>query len=450
MTRRLPGLDRLAEDLAAERTSARALAEAALERIRDPDGEGARAFLAVDPEAVIAAAEGIDALRRRGRAPSRYAGIPFSVKDLFDVAGEVTRAGSVVLADNPPAATDAPAISRLKAMGLIVLGRTNMTEFAYSGVGLNPHYGTPKSVFDRKTGRIPGGSSAGAAVSVADGMCTLAIGTDTGGSCRIPASFNGIVGFKPSVGRVPTAGVFPLSRTLDGVGPLAVSVATCAIADAVMAGDWDGRIAPREANSLRFAIPRQAALDDLDPEVAAAFEAARRRLWEAGVGLIDVDFPELADLPAVKSKGGISAVEASHVHRDLLARHGERYDPRVRRRIESGTRISAPEYLAILDFRARLIARGRQLMQGTDGFLMPTTPNVPPPIAALERDEDYAAINFRSLRNTFIGNFLDACAISLPMTAPGEAPAGLMLMAPKGCDQALFAAAAAVERVLAP
>lgn len=445
----LPGLDRLAESLGAGRTSARALAEAALTKIRDPEGEGARAFIAVDDEGVLTTAERIDALRKRGRAPSPYAGIPFSAKDLFDQAGEVTRAGSVIRTDAPPAAVDAPAIARLKAMGLVVLGRTNMTEFAYSGVGLNPHYGTPTSVYDRAIGRIPGGSSSGAAVSVGDGMCALAIGSDTGGSCRIPASFNGIVGYKSSYGRVPTKGVFPLARSLDSVGPLAVSVTSAAIADAIMAGDWDGHIGPRDASSLRFGIPAQTVFDDLDAEVAAAFDAARKRLEKAGVRFVDIDFPALTELPSVNAGGGISAVEASHVHRDLIAAHGDEYDQRVRRRIESGMKISAPAYLAILDFRQKLITEFKRLMQGLDALVMPTTPNIPPPIAALDADEDYGRINFFCLRNTFIGNFLNACAISLPMTSPGEAPAGLMLMAPWGSDQALFAMAAAAEGVLA-
>lgn len=449
MSELLPGLDRLAENLAAGRTSARALAEAALARIHNPEGEGARAFIAVDDEGVLAAAEHIDALRKRGRAPSPYAGIPFSAKDLFDQAGEVTRVGSTILADSPPASVDAPAIARLKAMGLVVLGRTNMTEFAYSGVGLNPHYGTPKSIYDRATGRIPGGSSSGAAVSVGEGMCALAIGSDTGGSCRIPAAFNAIVGYKSSYGRVPTSGVFPLARSLDSVGPLAVSVTSAAIADAIMAGDWDGRFEPRDPSSLRFGMPTQTAFDDLDAEVATAFDQARKTLEKQGARFVDINFPALTELPSVNAGGGISAVEASHVHRDLIAAHGDEYDQRVRRRIESGMKISAPAYLAILDFRQKLIAEFKRLMQGLDAFVMPTTPNIPPPIAALDDDRDYGRINFFCLRNTFIGNFLNGCAISLPMTPPGEAPAGLMLLAPWGADQALFAMAAAVEGILA-
>ena len=192
--------------------------EQALAAISDPSGEGSRAFIKVDAEGARAAADYQDQLRRRGRAPSSFAGIPISVKDLFDLAGEVTTAGSMVLKDSAPALVDAPAIAALKSAGMVVLGRTNMTEFAYSGVGLNPHYGTPRSAFDRKTGRIPGGSSAGAAVAVADGMCALSIGSDTGGSCRIPAAYNGIVGYKPSTGRVSTRGAYPLSPRFDSSG----------------------------------------------------------------------------------------------------------------------------------------------------------------------------------------------------------------------------------------
>ena len=237
----------LAFDLGAGRCSARSLVEASLAAIADPSGEGSRAFITVDDQGARATANHMDLLRRAGRQPSRFAGIPFSVKDLFDLAGEVTTAGSKVLAGARPASADAVAIARLKAQGFIVMGRTNMTEFAYSGVGLNPHYGTPRSPFDRQTGRIPGGSSSGAAVSVADAMVSLGIGSDTGGSCRIPASYCGITGYKPSHGRVPLSGAYPLSSSFDSIGPLANSVACCAAADAIMAGDWDGAIPVRSA-----------------------------------------------------------------------------------------------------------------------------------------------------------------------------------------------------------
>jgi aspartyl-tRNA(Asn)/glutamyl-tRNA(Gln) amidotransferase subunit A len=441
-------LRRLAEDLAAGRVSARGLVEAALAGIADPAGEGARAFIAVDAEGARAVADHQDHLRRRGRAPSRFAGIPFAVKDLFDLAGEVTTAGSTVLRGEAPATADAPAIARLKAQGLVVLGRSNMTEFAYSGVGLNPHYGTPLSVYDRKTGRIPGGSTSGGAVAVAEGFCALAIGTDTGGSCRIPAAYNGITGFKPSHGRVPTAGVYPLSPSFDSVGPLAHSVACCAIADAIMAGEPDGDIPPREAASLRLAVLRDYVLDGLEAPVAQAYERALKVLAKAGARLSDMGFEELADIPAINTRGGIVAVEAYHLHRKRIAERGSAYDPRVRRRLETAAAISAGDYLVYLTRRAAMIAAFRRKFAGFDAAILPTVLNVPPPVAALAEESDYLRNNALSLRNTYVGNFLDGCAVSLPMTGEGEAPAGLMLMAPSGCDRGLLGVAQAVEETV--
>jgi aspartyl-tRNA(Asn)/glutamyl-tRNA(Gln) amidotransferase subunit A len=327
-----------------------------------------------------------------------------------------------------------------------------MTEFAYSGVGLNPHYGQPRAAWDRANARIPGGSSSGAAVSIADGMAALALGTDTGGSCRIPAAFNGIVGYKSSVGRVPTTGVFPLSSSFDSVGPLGNSVGCCAIADAIMAEDWpenwDGVIASREPGTLRFGILRSVVLDDLEPQVAAGFEDALARLAKAGVNFIDVALPELAELPQMNASGGIVAAEAYAVHRDKIASDGARYDQRVMTRIRTGSKVSAAELVAIRQRRTEIIAAADRVHAGLDGFVMPTTPDLPPPASALDDDADYARINLRCLRNTYIGNFLDACAISLPVYPAGEPPVGLMLMAPSGHDRRLFAAAAAVEAVL--
>jgi aspartyl-tRNA(Asn)/glutamyl-tRNA(Gln) amidotransferase subunit A len=441
-------IEALVRDLEEGRVTARALVEQSLERIADPAGEGASTFLAVHTEAARAAADFVDGLRRSGRQPSRFAGIPMSLKDLFDEAGEVTKAGSVILADAAPASVDAPAVRRLKALGFISVGRTNMTEFAYSGVGLNSHYGQPHAVWDRATGRIPGGSSAGAAVSVADGMAALGLGTDTGGSCRIPAGFNGIVGYKSSAGRVPTAGVFPLSQSFDSVGPLARSVGCCAAADAIMAEDWDGVIATREATTLRFGILRSVVLDDLQPEVAAGFEAALARLGKAGVGFIDVALPELAELPQINAGGGIVAAEAFAIHRDRIASDAERFDQRVVKRIAAGGRLSADQLIATRRRRAELIAAAERIYAGLDGLIMPTTPNLPAPIAALDDPDEYVRINLRCLRNTFIGNFLDACAITLPVNPAGEPPVGLMIMAPHGHDRQLFAAAGAVEAVL--
>src|SRR6476619_6124811 len=240
-----PTLASLADDLENGRTSARKLVDACLARIADSSGEGARTFIHVDAEAAIEAAEAMDRLREVNAAPSPYAGIPVSIKDLFDIKGQVTRAGSRALEDSPPAEADAPVVARLRAAGFVVIGRTNMTEFAYSGIGINPHYGTPKSVWKRDAGHVPGCSASGAAVSIADGMAYGALGTDTGGSCRIPAAYNGIVGFKPTQRRVPLEGGVPLSFTLDSFGPLARSVGCCAVLDAVLADEPVRPLEPR-------------------------------------------------------------------------------------------------------------------------------------------------------------------------------------------------------------
>ena len=269
-----PTLATLAEDLALGRTSARKLVDECIARIADPSGEGIRTFIHVDREAAIEAAEAMDRLRAAKAAPSPYAGIPVSIKDLFDIKGQVTRAGSRALEDSAPAEADATAVARLRGAGFIVIGRTNMTEFAYSGIGINPHYGTPKSAWQRSVGHVPGGSSSGAAVSIADGMAYGALGTDTGGSCRIPAAYNGIVGFKPTQRRVPLDGGVPLSFTLDSFGPLARTVGCCAVLDAVLADEPVRPLQPRPVKGMRLAVPTTIALDELEDEVARTFERA--------------------------------------------------------------------------------------------------------------------------------------------------------------------------------
>ena len=430
------------------KTSSRALVEQALAKISDPEGEGARAFIRVDAEGARAAADFQDQLRRRNRQPSPFAGLPISVKDLFDLAGEVTTAGSVVLKNSASALADAPAIAALKSAGMVVMGRTNMTEFAYSGVGLNPHYGTPRSAFDRKTGRIPGGSSTGAAVAVADGMCALSIGSDTGGSCRIPAAYNGIVGYKPSTGRISTMGAYPLSPRFDSIGPLGNSVACCAAVDALMAGDWSGQTASREISTLRIGVLKTAVLEGLDPEVASAYERALIRISKAGASLVDFEFEDLLELPTLTSKGGIVAAESYAHHRNLIAQRGGEYDPRVRMRLEAAGGISAADYLSILKRRQEMIARFNSSVQSFDAIVLPTVMNIPPSIAALDGDHDYLRFNSMSLRNTYVGNFLDCCALSIPVNEPGAAPVGLMLMGAWGQDENLFSAGQAVEQFL--
>src|SRR3954464_1016607 len=277
-----PTVTKLAEDLESGRTTSRKLVDACIAKIADPAGEGRRAFIHVDKNAAIEAAEAMDGLRKVKAAPSRYAGIPVSIKDLFDIKGQVTRAGSRALDDSAPAEADAPVVARLRAAGFVVIGRTNMTEFAYSGIGINPHYGTPKGVWQRSAGHVPGGSSSGAAVSIADGMAYGALGTDTGGSCRIPAAYNGIVGYKPTQRRVPLDGGVPLSFSLDSFGPLANSVACCAALDAVLAAEALAPIQPRPSRGMRLAVPTTIALDDLDDAVAKSFERTLATLSKAG------------------------------------------------------------------------------------------------------------------------------------------------------------------------
>jgi aspartyl-tRNA(Asn)/glutamyl-tRNA(Gln) amidotransferase subunit A len=440
-----PTLAALAADLEAGRTSARALVEACLARIEDEHGEGARALVHVDREAALRAADAMDGLRAAGAAPSRFAGIPISIKDLFDIQGQVTRAGSTVLADAPPATSDAVAVSRLRRMGFVLIGRTNMTEFAYSGLGLNPHHGTPRNAWQRDVGRVPGGSSSGAAISVTDGMAHAALGTDTGGSCRIPAAFNGIVGYKPTARRVPLAGALPLSGSLDSIGPIARSVDCCAILDAILADEPVRPLAERSLKGLRLAIPTNLVFHDIDPDVGAAFDAAVERLAAAGAGIERIAVPEFDEVAGINAKGGFTASESFAWHRGLLAEKRDGYDPRVSVRIARGEGMSAADYIEILQLRAGLIARATERLAGYDGLVMPTVPVVAPRIADLETDEAFGKTNLVVLRNSTLINMIDGCAISLPIQDAGSAPVGLMLAGVAGADRRILEIASAIE-----
>ena len=449
----MPTIAEAVADLAAGRVTARALTEACLERIADPAGEGARAFVRVDADAARAMADASDLVRRAGRAASPLAGIPISAKDLFDVAGEPTPAGSAVLADATPAACHAPAIARVLAAGMVLVGRTNMTEFAFSGLGLNPHHGTPRSPWRRDEGHIPGGSSSGAAVSVADGMALAALGTDTGGSCRIPAAFCGIVGYKPTARRVPREGVLPLSPSLDSVGPLARTVACCAALDAILAGDALPTGGAMPVAGLRLAVPQGRWLDDMDRDVAAAFERALARLSAAGAHIVQHHFAALEAIPPARPRGTIAGAEAFAWHRRLLQTAGSGYDPRVRGRIEGHATMSAADYIDLMDARAEAIARMDVATAPFDALMLPTCPIVPPLLAPLEvasaaGDAAYGQANMLVLRNPTWANFLDRCAISLPCQRPGEAPVGLMLVGETMGDRRLFAIAAGIEAAL--
>src|SRR6476659_8213588 len=382
-----PTLASLAAELDSGATSARKLVEECLAKIADSAGEGSRAFIHVDKEGAIGAADAMDRLRKAHAAPSPFAGIPVSIKDLFDIKGQVTRAGSRALEEDcTPAEADAPVVARLRRAGFIVIGRTNMTEFAYSGIGINPHYGTPKSVWKRSVGHVPGGSSSGAAVSVVDGMAHGALGTDTGGSCRIPAAYNGIVGYKPTQRRVPLDGAGPLSSTLDSIGPLARSVACCAVLDAVLANEPIGPLKPRPVKGMRLAVPTTIALDDLDAGVAATFERALASLSDHGAVIERIEMTEFHEVGPMNAKGGFAAAESFAWHRYLITSNGDVYDPRVAVRIMRGEAQSAADYIDLLNERRSLIARVNARVAPYDALVLPTTANTPPKISDLTDD----------------------------------------------------------------
>ncbi|MFL6601106.1 MAG: amidase [Steroidobacteraceae bacterium] len=446
-------LAQLASDLAALRVSSRQLVTDCLTRISSVTGEGARTFLKLYGEQALATADFYDRMRQQGARPGRYAGIPVSVKDLFDIAGDTTLAGSTVLKGTEPAHHDALAVARLKAAGLIVIGRTNMTEFAFSGLGINPHYGTPLNPWDRATRRIPGGSSSGAAVSITDAMAYGALGTDTGGSCRIPAALCGIVGFKPTASRIPLTGTYPLSASLDSIGPLANSVACCTVLDAIVAAQPVVELplpaADLTVNDLRLAVLTNYVTDDLDAAVGAGFERALRALRDAGARLTEVNLPELSELPGINRNGGLSAAQSYAHHRARLASDGSRYDPRVSMRILRGSKQDAADYIELCNIRMDFMERVASRIRKFDAVLMPTTPITAPALLELASDEGYVRINALMLRNPSIVNFIDGCAISVPCQEPGSAPVGLSLFGLRNTDRQVLSAAMAVEAIMA-
>ncbi len=431
------------------KTTSRELTEQALDRINDPTGEGSRTFLKVHDAAALAAADASDKLRESGVIPSPLSGIPISLKDLFDEQGQQTRAGSKSLEDVPPAAKDSIVTARLRASGAVLVGRTNLTEFAYSGLGLNTHYGTPRNPWDRETERIPGGSSSGAGVSVADGMCSVAIGTDTGGSVRIPSALNGVTGFKTTTGRIPLNGVYPLSSTLDSVGPLAPTVSCCIVTDAILNDSAPVIPTALPIENLRFGIPQHYVLNDLDKHVSGTFEDTIRKLERAGASIKEVGSPMYDEIPDAMPNGGILGAEAFAHHRQRMDKEKDRYDPRVWVRIRRGENLSAADLIDCHRRRADIQQRAAEAGLPYDALLMPTCATVAPAIAPLDADEDaYGATNILMLRNTTVGNFLDTCALSLPCHVPETGPVGLMIMSASGHDGWLVRIGLAVEKIL--
>jgi aspartyl-tRNA(Asn)/glutamyl-tRNA(Gln) amidotransferase subunit A len=448
-----PPLEELARQLACGATSSRALTEAALERIAEPSGQGAVVFVKVDAAAARRTADACDALRAAGTVLSPLMGIPVSIKDLFDVAGQVTRAGSKVLDGAAPAAADAPVVARLRHAGAVLIGRTNMTEFAFSGLGVNPHYGTPASPWRRGDGarerRIAGGSTSGGAASVADGMAAVALGSDTGGSLRIPAALCALSAFKPTASRVPTAGGVPLSTTLDSFGPIGNTVACCAIVDRILAALPPIAPPTRSLKGARIGALTHYVTDGVDASVAHAYDEALKHLSNAGAIIEALHFAPIERLPEI-NRHTLAAMEAYAWHRKFIDSQRDVYDPRILARILKGAQPIAADYIDLLAERAAIIAAAEPLWHRFDAVVCPTVPIVPPRVDELEQDDDaYGRANSMLLRNPSVFNFLDGCALSLPCAPRGEAPVGLMLASGAGRDDALLALGRAVEAVLA-
>jgi aspartyl-tRNA(Asn)/glutamyl-tRNA(Gln) amidotransferase subunit A len=441
----MPNIIDLKRQLAAGRTTSRALVEASLSAIADQSGEGARCFVTVYQQPALAEAERVDAARARKLALAPFAGIPVSIKDLFDVAGEVTRAGSRVLDTEPAAMRDADIVAHLRRAGFIVVGKTNMTEFAYSGLGINAHFGTPLCPYDRAGRRIPGGSTSGGAVSVADGITAATIGTDTGGSCRIPAAFCGIVGFKPTSTRVSKRGAVPLSQTLDSVGPLARTVSCCAVLDSILSGGGGEDEESFPMSNLCLGVIEGYVDEKLGEGVAVAYQAVLSRLSTKGVRLKPLAIPELAELPVINRHGGFVGAEAYAWHRKFLETRSELYDPWIRTRLDSGASLSAADYVDLLGHRTRLISSAQNRSRFFDALVLPAVQITPPTITSLADSVVSNPTNLLCLRNTAIANFLDRPAISIPCHAPGSAPVGLMLMGETGDDRRLLSIARGLE-----
>jgi aspartyl-tRNA(Asn)/glutamyl-tRNA(Gln) amidotransferase subunit A len=428
-------------------SSVRDRLESVLSRL-DARAAEERVFTKVYHAPARAAADAADARRAAGVSLGPLDGAIVSIKDLFDVQGEPTVAGSAILREAAPAQRDAPVVARLRRAGAVIVGKTNMSEFAFSGIGINPHHGTPGNAAD--PARVPGGSSSGAGVSVGEGTCEIAIGTDTGGSVRIPASLNGVVGFKPTTGRVPTEGAYPLSWTLDSIGPLARSVAECAATDAVMAGLEPQPLDAMPVAGLRIGVPRGLLFTETEDMVAQAFEETLSRLSAAGARIVEHGIDDLlAAMNDATAAAPLVAIEAAAVHADMHEPHAARYDRNVLARIRRGAGVTAAAYLRLVETRRRLIAAMDRRLAPLDVLALPATATTAPLIAPLEADDEaFMRANLLMLRNTTWGNLFDLTGISLPM--PGlPRPAGLMLMKRNGHDRALLEVAAGIEPLLA-
>ncbi|WP_119154386.1 amidase [Caldimonas tepidiphila] len=446
----LPDLLAARDELRAGRTRA---VELLAQSEAQADTEAVRpAFLRRFPVQARAAALAADAALDAGIAPPPLAGLAVSVKDLFDVEGMPTTAGSRVLEHSPPAARDAGAVQRLRRAGAALVGHTHMSEFAFSGVGTNPHHATPANpgtrLADPHTPRIPGGSSSGGAVSVAAGAAWAALGSDTGGSIRIPAALQGLVGFKSTARLTPLDGTIPLSPTLDTACAITRSVRDAALLHEVLSQQ---RVAPggRPLSGWNLAVARSVVLEALDATVARAFERTLQTLARRGARITEIELPELAGLADVQARGSFAAAESWAWHQPLLAARRADYDPRVALRIERGATMSAADYIGLLQGRAQAIGRVTQALRPFDAVLSPTVPIVAPPLAGMASDEEFFRVNALLLRNPALVNLLDGCALSLPCHRADELPVGLMVWAGALQDERVLDIGLAIEAALA-
>jgi aspartyl-tRNA(Asn)/glutamyl-tRNA(Gln) amidotransferase subunit A len=440
-------LERLNGAIATGRTSCAEIVESALARAKNANGEGKWTFRLLRENAARSEAVEEDLLRTADTAVSPLAGMPVSIKDNIDIAGERTGAGCKLLEDVSPAASDAAVVARLKAAGAVIVGRTNMSELAFSGLGYNRFYGTPANPWDRATRRIPGGSSSGAAISVTDGMAVAAVGTDTGGSVRIPAALTGLVGFKPTQSRVPLDGVLPLSALLDSVGPLARTVIDCALVDGILSGD----AAPLETSSgsLRFCTADDFILAEADETVCAAYAQAKATLQRAGARIEPLPPGLFREMPAYFARGSFSSAEAWRRFGALIEARPQDIDPRIAERISRGRTITAA-HEANVQARVAMMERFARAMSSYDALIAPTVAIVAPPIVDMEDDDRFRRANALILRNPMVVNLLDAPSLTIPCHPAGSAPVGLMLTGPRLSDRRLLAIGAAIERLLQP
>lgn len=419
-----------------------------IEKIKNVSGEGAKAFLYVAQDESIATAQSQDILLEKGLQTGPLSGVTVSIKDLFDIAGQVTASGSNVLRNNSPATEDSEVVSRIRRAGGIVVGRTNMTEFAYSGLGPNPHFGTPLNPYDRSNGRIPGGSTSGGAISVTDQMAIIAVGSDTGGSCRIPAALCGIVGFKSTASRYSMAGVLPLSRSLDSVGILAPTVQCCQIMDGVLFDVPKMNNFEVSINRINIGILENVVLERMDRDVKKNYLRTIEVLKKSGASLRTINSKVFEKVIQLQGQPKIVSAEANSEFESILALKGKGVDPRVSNRIAKGKEITSAVYIQTLVERKLLIQAWRQEFLNDDLWVMPTVPVIAPLLNDLSSDEEYFKYNSLMLRNPGLINFLDGCALSIPNHFGEEPPTGLMLVSPGNTDDSLLRCGVAVEKML--